>query len=144
MYFQNKTKRIAAVDYAKKGVELMPDEYSEHTLACVLLWNNEFEESSIHFEKLNESEPYLSASEGWIDYLFLLLAKSQYPFLYTYLTSEKAETLHLKDRFKPIWYALMHYMKDLYPTEYLRIPPELKETVQEIIAKVEQMRVDYA
>ncbi|MGB1243778.1 MAG: hypothetical protein ACPG49_14730, partial [Chitinophagales bacterium] len=61
-----------------------------------------------------------------------------------YFQNEKAQKLHLKDRFKPIYYALMHFLKNKYPTEYLRMPPELKETVEEIIAKVEQMRVDYA
>jgi len=35
-------------------------------------------------------------------------------------------------------------MQDEHPNEYLRMGEELEETVQEIIAKVEQMRVDYA
>ena len=38
----------------------------------------------------------------------------------------------------------MYEMQDEHPNEYLRMGEELEETVQEIIAKVEQMRVDYA
>lgn len=144
MYFLKKIKRKEAVEYASKGYNLNPKIHTAHTLACILLWNNKIEQSIDNFEKFKVSEKFLSNEDEWTIYLILLLAKSQYPYLYTYFTSETAEELHLKDRFKPIWYALMHYMKDKYPTEYLRMPPELKETVQEIIAKVEQMRIDYA
>ena len=79
----------------------------------------------------------------FLDYFLLLLAKSQYTFLYDYFTSEGGETVQAKDRFLPIWYALMHYMKAAYPVEYLRTPPELKGTVQEIIDKAEEYRVAY-
>lgn len=39
---------------------------------------------------------------------------------------------------KPIWYALMYYMQDQYPNEYLRMGEELEETVKEIIDRVEK------
>jgi hypothetical protein len=71
----------------------------------------------------------------------LFLAKKQYHTVYNYFQNEKWQ---LKDRFKPLYYATLHYLKDEYPTEYLRMGPELKETVEEIIADVEQMAIDYA
>jgi hypothetical protein len=74
----------------------------------------------------------------------LLLAKSQYDFLYDYFTSEQGEEVRAKDRFLPVWYALMHYMHEQHPAEYLRTPPELKETVQEIIDKAEKYRMEYS
>ncbi len=77
-------------------------------------------------------------------YLYFLLIDKQYKTLYEYFNHPKAKALHLKDQFKPIWYALMYEMQEEYPNEYLRMGEELEETVQEIIAKVEQMRVDYA
>ncbi len=80
----------------------------------------------------------------FITFLLLLLAKSQYPFLYDYFTNERGVALKVRDRFKPIWYALMHYMKEQYPLEYLRMGEELRETVEEIIQKVEKMRTEYA
>jgi DNA-binding transcriptional ArsR family regulator/nucleoside-triphosphatase THEP1 len=76
-------------------------------------------------------------------YFPLALAKNQYQFLYDYFTSEKGVTLHTRERFTPVWYALMYYMQDEHPSEYLRMPPELEETVQEIIAKVEEYREAY-
>jgi len=77
-------------------------------------------------------------------YLYFLLIDKQYKTLYDYFNNQKAEALHIKDQFKPIWYALMYEMQEEHPNEYLRMGEELEETVQEIIAKVEQMRVDYA
>lgn len=82
--------------------------------------------------------------EQFTVFLLLLLTKSQYPFLYDYFTNERGTALKVRDRFKPIWYALMHYMKEQYPLEYLRMGEELRETVEEIIQKVEKMREEYA
>ena len=76
-------------------------------------------------------------------YLVNLLSISQYHFVYKYFNSERGQSLQLKDHLLPIYYALMHYLKDEYPQEYLRTPPELKETVQEIMDKVEEYRIAY-
>jgi len=76
-------------------------------------------------------------------YFVNLLSISQYQFVYQYFNSERGQSLQLKDHLLPIYYALMHYLKDEYPQEYLRTPPELKETVQEIMDKVEEYRIAY-
>ncbi|HFA50684.1 MAG TPA: ATP-binding protein [Bacteroidetes bacterium] len=47
---------------------------------------------------------------------------------------------HLFNELKPFYYALMYYLQDIYPNEYLRMGDELKETVEEVIAEVEQKR----
>ncbi|MEM6801670.1 MAG: hypothetical protein AAF696_09730, partial [Bacteroidota bacterium] len=67
------------------------------------------------------------------------LAKGRYRELSSIFKNKDMIAFH-----KPIYYALMYYMQDEYPNEYLRMGEELEETVQEIIAKVEQMRIDYA
>ncbi|GAB4010507.1 hypothetical protein GCM10028808_21580 [Spirosoma migulaei] len=74
-------------------------------------------------------------------YLKLLLAKKQYHTAYNYFQQEEWQ---LKDRFKPLYYATLFFLKDEYPTEYLRMGPELKETVDDILAEVAQMAIDYA
>jgi hypothetical protein len=38
----------------------------------------------------------------------------------------------------------LYFLKDEYPTDYLRMGPELKETVDDILAEVTQMAIDYA
>jgi hypothetical protein len=70
-----------------------------------------------------------------------LLSKGQYDYLHSLFNEEGSQ---LKDRFKPIWYALMYFMQDKYANEYLKMGEELRETVEEIIAKVEQMAIEYA
>ena len=71
----------------------------------------------------------------------LLLAKKQYHTAYNYFQQEEWQ---LKDRFKPLYYATLHFLRDEYPTEYLRMGPELKETVDDVLAEVAQMAIDYA
>jgi len=53
------------------------------------------------------------------------------------------EELKLKDRFKPIYYALMTYMKEEYPDEVSKMGSELEEPVKDVIKEIEQMAVDY-
>jgi hypothetical protein len=105
------------------------------------LWNNDIEKAKEVSSEFMYDSDFLTDSEEYL--LLLFLAKEQYDFIYNYFTSEKGEAIQLKDRFKPIWYATLYYVQDKYPTEYLRMPPEIKETVEEAIAKVEQMRIDY-
>ena len=50
----------------------------------------------------------------------------------------------MKDRSKPIYYALMHFMKKELPDEYLKMGGELKETVDEIVEKNHLLAKDYA
>ncbi len=76
-----------------------------------------------------------------IDFLKLLLAKKQYHTAYNYFQQEEWQ---LKDRFKPLYYATLYFLQDEYPTDYLRMGPELRETVDDVLAEVAQMAIDYA
>ena len=67
--------------------------------------------------------------------VFYLITKKQYYAAYN-LFQEYEELL--KERLKPLWYALMHLMRDEFPDEYLRMPAEMAETVQEILEKVKE------
>ena len=113
-----------------------------------LLWNDYHQEANSISMKFIYTKGFIEDfndnSSIVHDYFYLLIAKNQYQFLYNYLTSPQASEHNLKDKLKPIWYALMYYMQDEHPNEYLRMGEELEETVKEIIEKVEQMRIDYA
>jgi len=145
-YFTYKIKDIEALAAAEKAYHEIPENYVAHTLSCIYLWNDRFEEAHKTAENFLFDIDYVDRNRDekeFFKYFLLLLAKSQYPFLYDYFTGERGEAIRAKDRFLPVWYALMHYMKDEYPIEYLRTPPELKDTVQEIIDKAEEYRVAY-
>jgi len=144
LYYYQKVKNISALELAKKAYIIENNDLFRLTLAKILLWNNQIIESIEIAEQFLYDENYLAIYlEFFNNYLFLLLAKEQYQFLYDYFTSPKAEELNIKDQLKPIWYALMYYMQDEFPNEFLRMGEELEETVKEIIAEVEQMRIDY-
>jgi TPR repeat protein len=142
-YFICKVKPKEAYNLILKSFEESDAFNKAHTLACVQLWNNDIEKAKEMSSKFMYDSDFLTDNEDYLPLLFLFLAKEQYDFIYNYFTSEKGEAIQLKDRFKPIWYATLYYLQEKYPTEYLRMPPEIKETVEEAIVKVEQMRIDY-
>lgn len=145
-YFIHKIKPEAAMAVAEDASKKTPDNNTFHTLSCIYLWNNRFEEAhetAAHF--LYDAE-YLDRGETraeFMKYFPLLLAKKQYDFLYHYFTSEKGEAIRARDRFLPVWYALMYFMREQHPNEYLRMPPELKETVTEIIERAKEYAIAY-
>ena len=49
-----------------------------------------------------------------------------------------------KNRYKPLWYALMSLMQDEFPHEIKKMGDELKESVDEILVRVEELREKYA
>ncbi len=115
--------------------------YHVHTAASVFLWAGQIERALALGDQFLFDDTLMESSyDEYTHFLVLLLANEQYDYLYHYFISERGVEKQVKDRFKPIWYALMHYMQDQYPSEYLRMGEELSETVKEIINKVESMR----
>lgn len=76
-----------------------------------------------------------------IDYLKLLLAKKQF---HTALNYFQREEWQLQDRYKPLYYATLHLLQVEFPAELLRMGPELRETVDDVLVEVAQLAVDYA
>ena len=55
----------------------------------------------------------------------------------------KENKFEIKDRYKPIYYALLHFMGSKYEMERKKMGPELKETVDEIIDTIIKLQEDY-
>lgn len=108
-----------------------------HTYACILLWHNRLTEALtvvptfLWNQKLQEEE-----SDAYILFLTLLLAKNQQQALYDLFNSSHGQEQNFKDRYKPIWYAIL---KKLDHPDFLRMGDELTQTVDEILAKAEQL-----
>ncbi len=96
-----------------------------------------FMSTALHYANQEDTYP------EFMKYFPLLLAKKQFDSLYNYFTSEKGQAIRARDRFLPVWYALMYFLREQYPNEYLRMPPELKETVTEIIEQAREYAVAY-
>jgi len=141
-FLKQKTNQAEALALATRleGQESIPAHHAL-TAACAFLWAGQIERAlalgnQFLFDDLLIEKSY----DEYTHFLLLLLANEQYEYLYQYFTSERGIEKQVKDRFKPIWYALMHFMRDQYPSDYLRMGDELSETVKEIIRKVESMR----
>jgi hypothetical protein len=90
---------------------------------------------------MENNEMITNFSMGIEPYLMLLIAKKQYTYTHALFSENNFD---IKDVYKPIYYALMYFMKDTYPDEYKRMGYELKQTVDEVINQINQMAVDYA
>jgi hypothetical protein len=113
-------------------------------VAFIKIWNNKFEEvidELLICLDVEEPEKYGVKANVLQDILLLLIAKKQY---YTLLKIFDIEKYKLKDKYKPIYYTLMQYMKDEFPNEHLRMGEELKQPVADLMKRVEEMAIEYA
>ena len=140
------TKKLIDRYNTEESLEILPNICVAINL--IFLWNNDytFLKSKVldPFQSSNRNTTIASYSNRlplYTSFFKLLLAKKQYHTAYNYF---KQEEWQLKDRFKPLYYATLYFLQDEYPTEYLRMGPELKETVDDVLAEVTQMAIDYA
>ena len=70
-------------------------------------------------------------------FLIKLLSKKQFNFTKEIL---ELKEYNLKEKLKPIWFALMKLMEDEYPNEYKKMGSELESSVNEVLNKVKELR----
>ena len=141
MYFELKKNKNSALELIKEAVKKEEHLINSYNLSLILLWNDEIEASLKLENKLMENEEYVEKSiNGGNEYLLLLLAKKQY---YAVLKMFNENPFDLKERIKPVYYALMYFLQDDFPNEYKKMGEELKQTAEEIIKKVKQWEKDY-
>ncbi|MES2731411.1 MAG: hypothetical protein V4714_06670 [Bacteroidota bacterium] len=101
-----------------------------------LIGNNEIESGISIVDEIINKDEFIKLEEEKGNLIFiLLLAKKQTQVVYRIFEESQ---LDLKERLKPIWYALMYLMQDEFPDEYRRMGSELKETVDEILQQVKE------
>ncbi len=141
MYTREGIKLKAALKLASFEHKRAPTEVSTYIYLLTLLWDEKLEASYDLFF------PWLSDYSGKIGdtpiatYLILLIAKKQ-----LHKAKEIMEMLEhqLKDKLKPIWYALMTLMQDEFPHEIKKMGSELQESVDEVLAEIKVYEVRYA
>lgn len=107
----------------------------------VLLWCDAIEEAislSDYFMDDEKSYDYFTSDIEM--FILLLIAKKQHHYVLKLFTENKFD---IKDRYRPIYYALMHLMQDEYPDEVKKMGSELEETVNEILEKIKELAKDY-
>ncbi|WP_367330239.1 AAA family ATPase [Sphingobacterium multivorum] len=72
--------------------------------------------------------------------ILLLLAKSEFAFLQEVFLLDGGK---LREMFKPTYYVLMTYLNEEFPDEVIRMGDELKVPMEDIMEKVEELKIDY-
>lgn len=142
LYFILRNNKVKALELIKKAGKKEKSLLVAYYLPNILLWNNKIEESLKVWNELMKNKVYIEKSYGGTEVFFtLLLAKKQY---YAALKIFNENPFDLKERLKPVYYALMHFLEDDFPNETKKMGEELKQTVDEIIQKVHQWEKVYA
>jgi len=141
--FNQKNQKEKALYWIEKSLETNPkDDSILHSASCIYLWNNNIRLSkNIAIEILKNEELLDKEPDDIITFFILMLAKKESSWLLEQFNSPEGEAVHLKDRFKPIYYAVLN---QLGHPDFLRIGDELRQTVDEILERAKQMAIDYA
>ncbi len=140
-YFQHAKEKEKALKYVQDDYRNVQGYRNTYTLAVVELWSENFSHS---YEKFLEWMGYDEAVNSEFDvsiYINLLIAKGQ---LYKAKEFLEMPEYQLKERYKPIWYALMTLMQDDFPHEVKKMGSELKGTVDEVLEEIERLKMKYA
>jgi len=141
LYFITAQKSDVALELAIQSYAKERSYAETHTLAVILLWHEEFTKSyEMFFEWLTHDKAQDDVDNITI-YVSILIAKGQF-----YKAKELLELpeYNLKERYKPIWYALMSLMHDEFPYEIKKMGSELQQTVEEVLIKIDEMRQKYS
>ncbi len=141
LYFEQALNRNKAIELVYQSYKTDKKYYNTSTLAAVLLWSEDFSKSHKIFLEWLEYDNALDDKATVTLYLNLLMAKGQ---LYKAKALFEMPEYELKNRYKPIWYALMRLMQDEFPHEIKKMGGELTESVDEILEQVEALREKYA
>ncbi|MEA1879626.1 MAG: ATPase, partial [Campylobacterota bacterium] len=112
-----------------------------YTEAVIQLWQENFSHSYEKFLEWMKYDDAVSSQADMSIYINLLISKGQ---LYKAKEFLEMPEYQLKERYKPIWYALMTLMQDDFPHEVKKMGSELKGTVDEVLEEIERLRVKYA
>lgn len=137
----NKKNKKEALQLVEKSTHNSINVFNTPALAICQLWNNLFEQSLHSFRTFLELDDANKFEAIITLYLTSLLAKRQHHLLLKLFEDER---FNLKDQYKPVYYALMSRMQNEHPKEYKKMGEELRQTVEEILVKADQMAKYYA
>lgn len=141
LYYVKSFNKLHALKYSKEIYDINKNLFNLFFVCISLLWNDKIKDSMQEFEELLTNKAFIDSNIDLItEFMMLLVAKKQYNYAYKVLLNDEYD---FKNILKPIYYALISFMQDQYPDEYKKMGDELKLTVEEIIAKINRLAVDY-
>ena len=141
LYFKKMHNKGEALHLARQSFEASSYEGKSFILALCLLWNDHYTEAARTFRQFLDFGLFEQHEKEMILFFLFLLAKQQHHLLLELFGDERYQ---LKERFKPVYFALMHRMQKEFPKEYKKIGEELRETVEEILAEADRIAKEYS
>ncbi len=142
LYFQLKKNKQEALNLQKTAYERTRDVNEARGYMTVLLWNDEIQEAIKLFESFFDSEEMQHEVNANIsDILLMLMAKRQYNYVYKIFQKNKYD---IRDKYKPVYYALLTLMDEKYSDELKKMGDELKESVQDVLNMINNLEKDFA
>jgi hypothetical protein len=127
------------------AANLLSDSQSHLLLSNLFLLHDEYSSS---FAQINKALSHLNLElvghrSALIYTICVLAVKNQTAFALKLFEDEEYAALNLKERLKPLYYAILQEVGPSRADNALRMGPELEETVAEIRREIERMRLDY-
>jgi len=140
MLCEQKMRKKDALKYILKAIDQSGEDiYNRYNLSWIYLWHNQIRLALKLADKIIVDQEMIEHfPKQYSKFIMFLLAKKQRQYVAKYF---KIPDLQLMDRFKPLYYAFLKITGD---ENLNKMPPELSEPVNEIIAKIRQIEIDYA
>jgi TPR repeat protein len=137
LYFERKKNKQEALQLQGRAYEISQDVNYAYGYITVLLWNDEVQGAIKVYESAFGSEEKQKEVDLRVNRsLLMLMAKKQYSFLYKLFQENKYD---VKDKYKPVYYALLSLMGEKYSDELKKMGGELKESVQDVLKEVDNL-----
>ncbi|MGR3176892.1 MAG: AAA family ATPase [Candidatus Anammoxibacter sp.] len=106
-------------------------------LSIILVHAEKYKESTEYFNLfLDLTEEVDNLQKHITNFFMLLISRKQYQLAFKLFQEEK---YHLKEKIKPVYFALMNLMQNEYPKEYKRMGAEISGTVNEILERIKAL-----
>ena len=140
LYFHQNIKKDQAMELILKAIEKdNTNFYYLFTYIFILIWHNKIKQALPIIQKILKNKDFFKKYQhDCIEIIIFLISKNQLN-----ITLELINSFNLREKLKPVYYALMILMKDEYKDEYLKMGPELKTTVNEILEKIKTIKEKY-
>ena len=134
------TQKDKVYSLLSENLQIQPGWLVDFVRVKIFLWNGRVKEAEQAMQRMLEEksveEFYITLLSGAMQYF--LVFKQKHLLHKIFLSGE-----NLVDKYKPVYYALMHEMQDEYPNEFLKMTAELEEPVNQILdfVRAEQKRL---
>ncbi|MGZ4981741.1 MAG: ORC-CDC6 family AAA ATPase [Methylobacter sp.] len=145
-YLKQQKKSRKALELSRKCIAIESSGYGNLFLSVIALWNEEYSDA---FTAINVGLTEFAAEIEDMEDIFIsfpivmLVGKGQTAFALRLFEDERYQGLNFKERFKPLYYALLQEIGESRRDDALRMGPELWETVVEIRAEIDVVRRQY-